>query len=116
MATKAQLEAEVKSLRRKAAEFDLYKAKVRDKAIEVANEQEWCRDGLNEALEDLGLTKVPTYMRRTAVISVTYTYDPTSDEDAGGEISHLVIGANRFTDYEIEAWDANHEEPEEVFE
>lgn len=36
-------------------EFEAYKKQVRDVAIEVAAEQGWCDDGLNERLQELGL-------------------------------------------------------------
>lgn len=117
MPTKAELAAELKRLAPIEYEYALYKQRVRAKAIEVANDQEWCRDGLNEALEELDLDKVPSFQRRTAVISVTYTYDPAENPDDAefGEIFHIFIGKNHYTEYEIEAWDVEHEDPVDVF-
>lgn len=36
-------------------EFDAYKAKVRERAIQCAEDENWCAEGLNAALRELGL-------------------------------------------------------------
>lgn len=52
---KIDLEAE---LTRVHQEFAAYKAKVREKALDAADSEGWCREGLNSALTDLGLERV----------------------------------------------------------
>lgn len=59
-----------------------YQGQVRDKAIEVANEQGWCDAGLNEVLDDLGLQrKEPKKFR----FEVTATFEVEATVEAGNE-------------------------------
>lgn len=72
----------------KAAEavLDSYKAEVRKEAIRVAARQNWCDDGLNETLRNLGLPEKKTYRipvtlteTRTVFLSIR---DAESEDDA----------------------------------
>lgn len=66
MPTKAQLEEQLAEARRALygvqTDFELFKERVVEKAVEVAAEQSWCDDGLRETLSALGLElPVATY-------------------------------------------------------
>jgi hypothetical protein len=50
-------------------EFDAYKRQVREEALAVAAEQNWCDEGLNAALERLGLEP----RQNTYDVDVTFT-------------------------------------------
>lgn len=69
-----------------------FRRRVRDKAIEVAAEQDWCRPGLNEVLRDLGLPehdprfKVPLRVR--AYQTVWVEVSASDEEDAIEEAEH----------------------------
>jgi len=82
MPTKADLEREVEelrvSLRREQAALNEFKEQVRETAIEVAAEQDWCTDGLNRVLGDLGL---PTHSQEFEVsVLVRFYFRGTTDE------------------------------------
>lgn len=101
----ARTKDEVILLRGKLEDF---RTQVRDKAIEVANEQGWCSAGLNETLEELDLPKVPSSYKRTSLIRVTHAWE--NDDDAQGEepgIDTVSIGTHKYgvyletTDFEV---------------
>lgn len=67
-------------------EFDAFKQKVREKAIEVAEEENWCHDGLNDALSDLGLPEVRKPQKEIRFVVEYRAYatlngEPGLDED-----------------------------------
>jgi hypothetical protein len=51
-------------------EHEAFKIKVRDMAIQTAAEQSWCDDGLEEALDELGLERPD--VRVSATVTVTF--------------------------------------------
>jgi hypothetical protein len=58
---------------------EAFKRRVREHAIEVAQRQGWCDQGLNESLEELGL---PGYHREwTMTLTVTVTVSGADSED-----------------------------------
>lgn len=64
--------------------FDQFKTDVRDKAIEVQQEQSWCIDGLNGVLADLGLDPYQTTFAGS--VSITAYVRVTEAEDLDSAI------------------------------
>ena len=64
--------------------FDQFKTDVRDKAIEVQQEQSWCIEGLNSVLADLGLD--PYHTTFAGSVSITAYITVTEVEDLDGAI------------------------------
>lgn len=79
--------------------LDEFKTQVREKAIEVAKENGWCKDGLNEVLDELGLERYNDSYTVTVSMEVVINVDleGASDFLAGSE-----------TEYEIEQWVAEN--------
>lgn len=75
----SRVEAERDEARRHAAaalrQLESFKQRVRETAIEVHKEQEWCREGLNERLEQLGLDPYSPTFCVTALVTVTGTVE-----------------------------------------
>jgi hypothetical protein len=109
--TKNDLERELSRLRYVEQELADFKTQVREKAIEVSQEQRWCRDGLNTTLDDLGLDKVASRIRKTATIKVTYTWDPEDEEN--GLINDITITSNNYNDFDVEEFEVVDEGEEE---
>lgn len=90
--TKAELEEKIAQLElerdgliagRMRAENDLidFKQKVRHVAVEVAQEQGWCLEGLNTRLAELNLEQVPVRAKVTTLVEVTWDVDLSDDGD-----------------------------------
>lgn len=88
----AKLEAEVKRLSevvaqernlkwQEARRLETFKSTVRDKAIEVAEEHGWCKEGLNEVLEELGLDRVPTKFKVLVQVVITHWEEVEADNE-----------------------------------
>lgn len=86
----AETREEITRLQRQVAELQgqislvdarlvAFKAEVRDKAIEVAEERGWCDEGLNEVLEELGLEPKTTGWTGTVTVRV-YGYQDVEVE------------------------------------
>lgn len=79
-------------------QHERFKTQVRDLAIEKAVDENWCDDGLNNALRELGLTpksvdyRVPVDVRATQTVYVTVS--ATSEDDAVAQV-------NNYSDSEI---------------
>jgi hypothetical protein len=58
-----------------------YKAKVREIAIEVAQEQGWCKNGLNEVLRELDITPAGQRVRALIRYEVEVEFDAPMDND-----------------------------------
>lgn len=76
-------------------ELDTFKRRVRAKAIEVAEEENWCTEGLNAALESLGLDRHYTHVRVDVSILVK------GDEDYARDQVRKAL--TQFYDYDIES-------------
>lgn len=63
---------------------DEFKSKVLEIAQEAMNENGWCRDGVNEALELLGL-KLPAQRKRALIRFEVEVFFDTNGEDAETE-------------------------------
>jgi hypothetical protein len=80
-----------------AARRDLrgFRIKVRDKAIEVAQSEGWCIEGLNEALEDLGLDPAKRTFDirgkvRTADRDFSWQIEAATEEEAREKMKELL--------------------------
>jgi hypothetical protein len=116
VATKAELEKQILILETQLEALSTYKERVRQAAIEAADEQGWCKSGLNEVLEELDLRKVPDYMRREAIIKVKYIYDPDSSDGFIARLGLLRQNGTVDMELEIEEWSTEYDDPEEVYE
>lgn len=96
MLNKDEAVAEVRSLRTKLESFQ---AQVREVAIRVAKENDWCADGLNDVLRELNL---PTYKPKWRV-ELTITVVAADDYDARDLVSELLAGAD-VEDYDISSY------------
>jgi hypothetical protein len=88
--------AEARTLRLKLESFQ---AQVRDVAIRVAKENDWCVDGLNDVLGELSL---PAYQPKWRV-ELTVTVVAADDYDARDLVSELLSGA-AVEDYDISSY------------
>lgn len=68
---------------RLAAEFTAYKAKVRELAIETADDEGWCAEGLNRALVELDLD--PRMFRYQVTVNVRATQEVQVEVEAENE-------------------------------
>ena len=88
-----------------------FKGLVRQKAIDVREQQNWCLDGLNSALDDLGLE--PHYERWSATVTVTFSiYDiEAADEDQATDAASEAIGSvfEYGTDFNVDCIDVEPE-------
>ena len=90
------------NLRRERAvkhELEEFRTKVREVAIRVAEEMDWCNDGLNEVLEELGLPKLVTQWRVTVEVIVV----DQSDEDEARDVVHDLLwsASDNIYDFDI---------------
>jgi hypothetical protein len=58
-----------------------FQRQVRDKAIEVAREHGWCKEGLNTTLTELGLETVASRWTVEVTVTATQTVEVTVDAD-----------------------------------
>lgn len=119
MSTKAEMEAELKQLRRVRDEYAEYKDLVRTVAIREARDNNWCDEGLNEVLEELSLDPKPSRYNRWATVRVMYSYDPDEiglDEPSDGVIEGIKIldYYGRGSDYEVEEFEVTYEDPQPI--
>lgn len=97
-----------------------FKAQVRAKAREVADEQGWCRGGLNQALRDLGLEPFVTTYRVQATLVARFIVDDSQDveseEEAGVRVRYAVDGVeiSGADDVVFEGWEFERVETEEA--
>lgn len=81
---------------------EAFKVRVRDHAIEVAERQGWCDQGLGETLEFLGLP--PLVRRYTMTLTVTVTVENPDDESQAVRWAEQAI-SSKDSDVEIDAAD-----------
>lgn len=95
-------------------QLEEYKARVRAKAIEVAREEEWCRSGLNEALEDLDLEPVESHFEMEITVKLKMRvevgddfdgYDATNEELRQYFERQVQISDITVEDYENDGWE-----------
>jgi hypothetical protein len=111
MPTKVEMEKELRRLRNAAEDLDAYKQQVRDKAIEVAGEQGWCKSGLNETLRELDIEPVADSWRRTALVRIVYLCDNEEDE-----IRSISMDNHNWDSLSVQEFEVvTIEESEEVF-
>jgi hypothetical protein len=67
------------------ADLDRYKERVKAKAIEVAAEQGWCREGLNDALEDLDIGPASRDVQVTLTYEIVVNLDDHEGDDDDAE-------------------------------
>lgn len=79
------------SITRSQLELRNFKGEVRRVAIDVAEEQNWCKSGLNERLEELGLDPVPYTFNIDASITVNFQIEEATDEDDAREQARDVL-------------------------
>lgn len=97
-----------------------FKAQVRAKARDVADEQGWCRGGLNETLRDLGLEPFVTTYRVQAILVARFTVDDSQDveseEEAGVRVRYAVDGIeiSGADDVTLDGWEFERVEAEEA--
>lgn len=78
-------------LARVSREFEAFKNEVRDVAIRVADEQDWCRTGLNGVLEELGLKRYTKRFRVKLVVEIDIEDDDIDDDyDARSEAARFI--------------------------
>jgi hypothetical protein len=77
------------------AEFEAFRARVRAKAIEVAEEQNWCNEGLNEVLVDLGLERTPVDCAVTMEVTLRFDRELTDPDAFGREFQFPVYRSGR---------------------
>jgi hypothetical protein len=88
-----------------------FKVQVREKAKEVADEQGWCRPGLNAALGDLGLDpfveRYEVTVLVTAIFEVTGSEDVETEEDADHRVRFALDGIeySGCADVELTRWE-----------
>lgn len=103
--TKAELQAELEQLRNTVhliqTQFQSFKQDVREVAIDAASTEGWCKSGLNEALEALGLPKVQDKYLVTASLEVVFEVElgDTSAEDFDPEST-----LNSSLNLEVSSW------------
>lgn len=81
---------------------EAFKVRVREHAIEVAERQGWCDQGLGETLEYLGLP--PLVRRYTMTLTVTVTVENPDDESQAVRWAESAI-SSKDSDVEIDAVD-----------
>lgn len=103
---------EVADLRARRAASDLlaFRQQVRSKAIEVAQQESWCRDGLNEALRDLGLPEHTSRFRVPLTVTATQTIwvevEADDEDDAIERVDSDDVDEQLDShDWEIKDWD-----------
>lgn len=74
-------------------ETEAYKIRVRNKAIDVAEQQSWCREGLNEALRSLDLEEYDGKREVTILVQVTGTVQDTPVDRVGRHVVRRVRSA-----------------------
>jgi hypothetical protein len=84
---------------------------VRQKAKDAADEQGWCRPGLNAALQDLGLDPFIEHYRVTATITavfeVTGSEDVETEDQAAQRVGSALDGVeySGFGDVDLARWE-----------
>lgn len=99
-----------RELARTRSELDAFKAQVREVAIRVADEQDWCNPGLNAVLDELGLPKKVTRFKVpvtvTASQQVWVEVDADDEDDALDQVERSdVRDAIDRNDWEINDWE-----------
>lgn len=91
-----------------------FQRRVRDKAIAVSQQEGWCRDGLNEALESLGLEKVKVTYKVSGKVryewrEVSWDVEATSEDEAREEFLRMIDGEPDHSAYDsaLEVEDAD---------
>ena len=74
--------------------FDQFKTDVREKAIEVQQEQSWCIEGLNGVLADLGLDPYHTTFAGSVSITAYIRVTEVEDLDAAIQAVYDTIAVN----------------------
>jgi hypothetical protein len=75
-----------------AREFDEFKRKVHERALQCKREEDWCTTKFNEAMRDLGL---PEYMRSwEACVTVTITVTGADDKHEATNWIHEALDSN----------------------
>lgn len=92
-----------------ARQHSEFRVLVRDTAIRVAEEQSWCRPGLNEVLDELGLEQHVTRFRVPIIVEAKQTVwvevEADSEDAACDQITDEDVDlAVEKDDWEIEDW------------
>lgn len=98
------------------AELEEYKERVRKEAIRVAQEQEWCDEGLNGTLERLGLPLKQSYRVPLTVVTRRTVWAEVQEANSQEEAEALTMdpvwrGQNGFDYPEVEL--AKAKDPED---
>jgi hypothetical protein len=88
------------------ASLERFRQSVRETAIQVAAEQGWCRQGLNDTLRDLGLDPVPTEFRVKLRVPAWQTIEATveiddldtEDQNEAGAEAYVTRNAGEYVD------------------
>lgn len=88
--TKAEVEAELAALQR---DFEAFRHLTRQVAIDKAEEQGWCDDGLNEALAELGLPGKETEYTVTLNVQITFTLTTSEREAIWTDYGYPAVGS-----------------------
>jgi hypothetical protein len=104
----AQRNARDDELVRLQQQFDAFKAKVRETAIQTAQDNNFCNPGLNEVLESLGLPVVPTQyeveveITATQVVKVRVDAEELDDADRNESGARSLVGEWSDSDFHYE--------------
>lgn len=82
------------------AEFQDFRTAVRDRAIQAATEENWCSEGLNNALKDLGLD--PTIRSYRVTVRVFAYQDVEMEIEANNEEEAIATALD--DDHMNDAW------------
>lgn len=84
--TKAHIQTELEDVRqalyRIQSEFHTFKQQVREIAIETAESEGWCKTGVNDVLDSLGLETLTNKFSVTATLEVTFEVELGADTAA----------------------------------
>lgn len=108
--TKAELQAERdvlwRELERTQRELETFKNDVRERAIEVAQDQGWCQSGLNETLDALGLPTVHSNYTVTLDLRLRFDVDLSSVDLTGVDLDDKWFenAVRNHMDYSLTHW------------
>ena len=89
---------QVQMTRTARVDLERFKDQVRDKAIEVAEEQSWCDEGLNSVLSELGLEPKSQEYEVRIGLTACHTVTAGSDEDAADMVKSDLESSERYFD------------------
>lgn len=71
-------------------QLEAFQVQVRDVAIRVAQDQNWCDQGLNEVLEELGLPRKSSRYRVSVTVTANKVFDIEVQAASGGDAWRMV--------------------------